>query len=268
MKSCLSPASSLQSVWQSCWLQQQHKPNIRESAETSHKYLCIIMHVLVSLLYACRFATILLNQPLPQHLPFCTHWAEARAHWLTRISSSSSTTSRENMLLEATETNVRMFFVYLNLWPQAVSERKPTMFEWNAKSKRLRNKIGCFFLLQTACTAFLYSTFLKGVKELLSENQICFLSTSCMSGNINSKTLCYQIDTAHLFSIIILIDCELYWVKCTWHVALCFPTLDPLATLVPPVVLVCQNHINVDVVVGRRFQDTDVEAQKREHPPA
>lgn len=56
--------------------------------------------------------------------------------------------------------------------------------------------------------------------------------------------------------------------ECTWHVALCFPTLDPLAALVPPVVLIGQNHVHVDVIVGGRFQDADVEAQKWEHPPA
>lgn len=55
--------------------------------------------------------------------------------------------------------------------------------------------------------------------------------------------------------------------KCTWHVTLCLPALDPLAALVPPVVLVSQNHVHVDVVVGRRIQNTDVEAQEGEHPP-
>lgn len=53
----------------------------------------------------------------------------------------------------------------------------------------------------------------------------------------------------------------------TWHVSLCFPTLDPLAALVPPVVLVSQNHVHVDVVVDRRIQDADVEAEEGEHPP-
>lgn len=53
----------------------------------------------------------------------------------------------------------------------------------------------------------------------------------------------------------------------TWHVALGFATLDPLAPLVPPVVLVGQNHVHVDVVVSRRLQSADVEAQEGEHPP-
>lgn len=53
----------------------------------------------------------------------------------------------------------------------------------------------------------------------------------------------------------------------TWHVSLCFTTLDPLAALVPPVVLVGQNHVHVDVVVDRRVQNADVEAEEGEHPP-
>lgn len=64
-------------------------------------------------------------------------------------------------------------------------------------------------------------------------------------------------------------DCfnSFYFFDHTWHVALCFPTLDPLAALVPPVVLVSQNHVYVDVIVGRRIQNTDVKAQEGEHPP-
>lgn len=53
----------------------------------------------------------------------------------------------------------------------------------------------------------------------------------------------------------------------TWHVSLCFPTLDPFASLVPPVVLIGQNHVYVDVIVGRRIQNADVEAQEGKHPP-
>lgn len=54
----------------------------------------------------------------------------------------------------------------------------------------------------------------------------------------------------------------------TWHVAFCFATLDPFSSLVSPVVLVRQNHVHEDVVVRRRVQNTDVEAQEGEHPPA
>lgn len=53
----------------------------------------------------------------------------------------------------------------------------------------------------------------------------------------------------------------------TWHVALCFATLDPFATLISPVVLVGQDHIHVHVIVDWWIQTTDVEAQEREHPP-
>lgn len=53
----------------------------------------------------------------------------------------------------------------------------------------------------------------------------------------------------------------------TWHVALCFATLDPFATLIPPVVLVSQDHIHVHVIVDRWIQTTDVEAQEWKHPP-
>lgn len=53
----------------------------------------------------------------------------------------------------------------------------------------------------------------------------------------------------------------------TWHVALCFATLDPFATLIPPVVLVGQDHVHIHVVVDGRIQTTEVEAQEREHPP-
>lgn len=55
--------------------------------------------------------------------------------------------------------------------------------------------------------------------------------------------------------------------KRTWHVTLCFPTLDPFATLVPPVVLIGQNHVHVDVIVRSRVQKADVETQKGKHPP-
>lgn len=53
----------------------------------------------------------------------------------------------------------------------------------------------------------------------------------------------------------------------TWHVALCFATLDPLAALISPVVLVSQDHIHVHVIVDGRIQTADVEAQEWEHPP-
>lgn len=53
----------------------------------------------------------------------------------------------------------------------------------------------------------------------------------------------------------------------TWHVALCFSTLDPFATLIPPVVLICQDHIHVHIIVDGWIQTTDVEAQEWEHPP-
>ena len=56
-------------------------------------------------------------------------------------------------------------------------------------------------------------------------------------------------------------------VVCTWHVTLRLPTLDPLAALVPPVVLISQNHVHVDVIVDGRVQNADVEAQEGEHPP-
>lgn len=56
--------------------------------------------------------------------------------------------------------------------------------------------------------------------------------------------------------------------KRTWHVSLCFATLDPLPPLVPPVVLISQDHVHVDVIVSRRLQTSNVEAQKGKHPPA
>lgn len=55
--------------------------------------------------------------------------------------------------------------------------------------------------------------------------------------------------------------------KRTRHVTLRFPTLDPLSSLVPPVVLIGQDHVHVDVVVDGRIQNADVEAQEGEHPP-
>lgn len=53
----------------------------------------------------------------------------------------------------------------------------------------------------------------------------------------------------------------------TWHVALCFATLDPFATLISPVVLVGQDHIHIHVIVDGRIQAADVEAQEWKHPP-
>ena len=53
----------------------------------------------------------------------------------------------------------------------------------------------------------------------------------------------------------------------TGHVAFCFTALDPLPSLVPPVVLVGQDHVHVHVVVGRGVQHAEAEAQEGEHPP-
>lgn len=53
----------------------------------------------------------------------------------------------------------------------------------------------------------------------------------------------------------------------TWHGALGLATLHPLATLVPPVVLVGEHHVHIDVVVRRGVQQTYVKAEERKHPP-
>lgn len=53
----------------------------------------------------------------------------------------------------------------------------------------------------------------------------------------------------------------------TWHVAFCFPTLDPFATLIPPVVLIGQDYVYVHIIVDGWIQTTGVEAQEWKHPP-
>lgn len=101
---------SLQNVRWSCWLQKRkRKKKVHRNLSDD---LCVMTHVLVSLLYACRFATILLNKPLPQDPPCCTHWAEV--YWPTcRVSCSLAavrSTLCQYLLLKAPGRNVSMYF--------------------------------------------------------------------------------------------------------------------------------------------------------------
>lgn len=54
---------------------------------------------------------------------------------------------------------------------------------------------------------------------------------------------------------------------CTWHVALGFAALHPLAALVAPVVLVHQHHIHADAVVRHGVEPREAEAEEWEHAP-
>lgn len=54
---------------------------------------------------------------------------------------------------------------------------------------------------------------------------------------------------------------------CTWHAAFCLSTLHPLAALVPPVVLVHQDHIHKHPVMACGLQPGHGEGQEWEHSP-
>lgn len=53
----------------------------------------------------------------------------------------------------------------------------------------------------------------------------------------------------------------------TWHTAFGLPTLHPLATLVPPVVLVHQDYIHEHPVMACGLQPGHSEGQEWEHSP-
>lgn len=54
----------------------------------------------------------------------------------------------------------------------------------------------------------------------------------------------------------------------TWHAAFCLSTLHPLATLVPPMVLVYQDHIHKHPVMACGLQSSHSEREEWEHSPA
>lgn len=128
----------------------------------------------------------------------------------------------------------------------------PDMFILTA-TKRFSTENCCFFLAMHTDTHYAKTTI--QIKKKKKKNNLKQIES-------RSKCVCVFVCVS-----VCLCVCACEWWFSTWHVAFCFATLHPLPSLIPPVVLVSQNHVHIHVVMSRRVQRIDIKAEKREHPP-